>query len=199
MFLVAVALVSGGFVAVSVQSATEGPKSQADSVFANDPTGQIRNLRPELRSRDSSPQGRELFFKMMLSVLLVIVLGVAAIYASRKLLPRITNLPGKQIRILETAHLGPRKAVHLIEIGPLDARCPILDTRRDLSDPPPRLASEDAGAGDSQESRIKNQRSRMLLIGSTNEGITMLAELDTRCSILDTCQESGIENQESRM
>jgi len=201
VFLVAVALVSGGFVAVSVQSATEGPKSEADSVFANDPTGQIRN---------SSPQGRELFFKMMLSVLLVIVLGVAAIYASRKLLPRITNSPGKQIRILETAHLGPRKAVHLIEIGPLDARCSsifrplgtakdeILDTRRDLSD-------------DSQESRIKNQGSRMLLIGSTNEGITMLAELDTRCSsilrsratakdeILDTRQESGIENQESRM
>jgi len=148
VFLVAVALVSGGFVAVSVQSATD--------------------------------------------------------------LPRITNSPGKQIRILETAHLGPRKAVHLIEIGPLDARCSsifrplgtakdeILDTRRDLSD-------------DSQESRIKNQGSRMLLIGSTNEGITMLAELDTRCSsilrsratakdeILDTRQESGIENQESRM
>ena len=72
----------------------------------------------------------------MLSVLLVAVLGAAAIYASRKLLPRITNLPGKKIRIVETVHLGPRKALHLVEIG--------------------------------------DQR---LLIGSTNESITKLADV----------------------
>jgi flagellar biogenesis protein FliO len=55
---------------------------------------------------------------------------------SKKVLPRITNLPGKEIRILETAHLGPRKAVHLVKIG--------------------------------------NQR---LLIGSTYESISMLADV----------------------
>jgi flagellar biosynthetic protein FliO len=54
---------------------------------------------------------------MVLSVLFVVALGVAAIYVSKKLLPKITNLPGKEIRIVETAHLGPRKAVHLLEIG----------------------------------------------------------------------------------
>jgi flagellar biosynthetic protein FliO len=59
---------------------------------------------------------QELFFKMMLSVLLVITLGAVAIYASKRLLPRITNLPGKQIRVLETHYLGPKKAIHLIEI-----------------------------------------------------------------------------------
>jgi flagellar biosynthetic protein FliO len=53
----------------------------------------------------------------MISVLLVGGLGAAAIYTSRKLLPRITNLPGKKIRIIETVHLGPRKAIHLVEIG----------------------------------------------------------------------------------
>jgi flagellar protein FliO/FliZ len=78
----------------------------------------------------------ELFLKMMFSVVLVLVLGAAAVYMSKKVLPRITNLPGKEIRILETAHLGPRKAVHLLRIG--------------------------------------NQR---LLIGSTNESITMLADV----------------------
>lgn len=78
----------------------------------------------------------ELFFKMTFSVVLVLVLGAAAVYISKKVLPRITNLPGKEIRILETAHLGPRKAVHLIRIG--------------------------------------NQR---LLIGSTNESVTMLADV----------------------
>jgi flagellar protein FliO/FliZ len=73
---------------------------------------------------------------MMFSVVLVVVLGAAALYMSKKVLPRITNLPGKEIRILETAHLGPRKAVHLVKIG--------------------------------------NQR---LLIGSTNESISMLADV----------------------
>jgi len=78
----------------------------------------------------------ELFFKMMFSVVLVIMLGAAAFYMSKKVLPRITNLPGKEIRILETAHLGPRKAVHLVKIG-----------------------------------------SQRLLIGSTNESISMLADV----------------------
>ncbi len=59
---------------------------------------------------------QELFFKMMLSVLLVVVLGIAAIYISRKLLPKITTLPGKKIRIIESAALGQRQRVHLIEV-----------------------------------------------------------------------------------
>ncbi len=61
--------------------------------------------------------GGELYSKSLLAVLFVLVLGAAAIYVSRKLLPKITNLPGKEIRIVETIHLGPRKAVHLLEIG----------------------------------------------------------------------------------
>jgi flagellar biogenesis protein FliO len=80
--------------------------------------------------------GRELFYKMLLSVLLVIALGVAAIYVSRKLLPRITNLPGKQVRIVETTYLAPRKGIHLIQIG-----------------------------------------ARRLLVASTSETITMLADV----------------------
>jgi len=124
-FLVTVALGSSVLVVCSARSATEGPesknskfdpclrlagaKSKAGSLFANDP-----NFSERLTD---SAGGRDLFFKMMLSVLLVAVLGVTAIYVSKKLLPKITNLPGKEIRIIETAHLGPRKAVHLLEIG----------------------------------------------------------------------------------
>lgn len=103
-------------------------KSKAGSLLANDPNFSGRP--------DGSAGNQELFFKMMLSVLFVVALGAAAIYVSKKFLPRITNLPGKEIRVVETVHLGPRKAVHLLEIG--------------------------------------NQR---LLIGSTNENITRLADL----------------------
>ncbi len=77
-----------------------------------------------------------MFFKMILMVLLVVVLGAAAIYLSKKLMPRFSRLPGKRIQICETVHLGPRKTLHLIKIG-----------------------------------------NQTLLIGSTNENITKLADL----------------------
>ena len=80
--------------------------------------------------------GREFFYKMLLSILVVAGLGAAVVYVSKKLLPKISNLPGKQIRIIETHHLGPRKSIHLITAG-----------------------------------------SRRLLIGSTSETITMLADV----------------------
>ena len=93
---------------------------------------------------------RELFFKMMLSVVLVVGLGAAAIYASRKLMGKITNLPGKRIRIVETTHLGPRKAIHLLRVG-----------------------------------------DRCLLLGSTNESITKLADLTTDFAIQERVFSEG--------
>jgi flagellar biogenesis protein FliO len=59
---------------------------------------------------------KELLAKTLLSVALVIVLGVAALYVSKKVLPKMTKGPGKEIHILETAYLGPRKALHLVEV-----------------------------------------------------------------------------------
>ena len=83
-----------------------------------------------------SPSIGNLFFRAVLAVLLVVVFGVAAIYISKKFLPRITNLAGKKIQVIETVHLGPRKSVHLLKIG-----------------------------------------NRQLLIGSTSESITRLADV----------------------
>ncbi len=126
-FLVTVAVGSGMLVVYRGQSGTFGPESEpsnagfrsvhaggaskfiAGSLFASDPNFS--------KGPGNSSGSKDLFFKMMLSILLVVVLGAAAIYISRKLLPRITNLPGKEIRIAETVHLGPRKTVHLLKIG----------------------------------------------------------------------------------
>jgi len=60
---------------------------------------------------------RGLFFRMALSVALVLGLGAAALYLSKKVLPRVTNTVGREIRVLETTCLGPRKALHLVEVG----------------------------------------------------------------------------------
>jgi flagellar biogenesis protein FliO len=59
----------------------------------------------------------ELFLRMMLSVGLVIALGAVALYLSRKVLPRVARASGKEIHVLETAYLGPRKALHLVEVS----------------------------------------------------------------------------------
>ncbi len=56
-------------------------------------------------------------YDLVRAILLVAVLGAAAIYVSKKLLPKITNLPGKEVRVVETVYLGPRKAVHVLEVG----------------------------------------------------------------------------------
>lgn len=113
VFLVALAL---GSVILVVCSAQSAPAEQAkplfnnsSSPFANDPNFSAAPA--------NSPSTRELFFKMMLSVLLVVVLGAAVIYISKKFLPKIANLPGKEMHIIETARLGPHKAVHLLKIG----------------------------------------------------------------------------------
>ena len=143
VFLITVSLGSGVLLVCSARSATdaeqyasnsrgtesENSKSQSGSLFENDPNISTR--------KSDRPSSRELFFKMMVSVLLLIALGAAAIYVSKRFLPKITNLSGKEIRITETVHLGPRKAVHLLEVG-----------------------------------------ERRFLIGSTNENITRLADLE---------------------
>lgn len=68
-------------------------------------------------STPASPGGGELFLRMMLAVVIVIALGAAALYLSKKVLPRVAGAGGREIRVLETACLGPRKAIHLVEVG----------------------------------------------------------------------------------
>lgn len=58
-----------------------------------------------------------IYSSLVRAVLFVVVLAVVAVYASKKLLPKITNLPGKEVRVIETVYLGPRRAVHVLEVG----------------------------------------------------------------------------------
>ena len=110
-FLAVVAVV-GGVVLLCPAQSSAGKSAKSDnsrSLFAKDPNFS--------ETSSGTLSTRELFIKMMLSVLLVVILGAGAIYVSRKFGAKIGNLSGKEIRIIETAHLGPRKAVHLLKIG----------------------------------------------------------------------------------
>jgi flagellar biosynthetic protein FliO len=109
----AVVLISGVLAGRSMRGSEGGaPSEKAEfeggPLFASDP-----NLWPKGENLGTS----DLAYKTIIAVVLVVGFGAAAIYASKKLLPRIAGLPGKEIRIVETAHLGPRKAVHLVRIG----------------------------------------------------------------------------------
>ena len=144
VFLVVVALSSSVLVA-----AARGTRDEGRGTKDEERVSSIQYQGSSSEYPESST--RELFFKMMFAVLLVVVLGVAAVYVSKKFLPKITNLQGKKIRVIETVHLGPRKTVHLLKIA--------------------------------------NQH---LLIGSTTESITLLAEVRLTA---ENIEKSKIKNQ----
>jgi flagellar biosynthetic protein FliO len=117
-------------------SATHSANDKVGSLFARDP-----NFFSDSHSRVGTG---ELVVRMLVVVAIVGGLGAAAIYVSKRFLPKLTNLPGKQIRVVETTHLGPRKALHLVEVS-----------------------------------------GRRLVLGSTAEHITMLADVTYPLSEID--------------
>lgn len=116
----------GGVVLVicSAQTATNGMESDKSKLESSHPEEDVESEDSSLIANDQNyfkgseynTVGWEFLVKAILALLFVLALFVIAIYVSKKLLPKITNLPGKEIRIVETVHLGPRKAVHLLEI-----------------------------------------------------------------------------------
>jgi len=157
LLLAASALASSVLVVRSAQSASDGAKSEKPALDTAQPgsagksdTGGLFFARdPDFTGGSGFGAGTgELFFRAMLAVLFVIVLGVGAVYVSRRLLPRIINAPNRRIRVLETVHLGPKKAVHVLEVG-----------------------------------------NRRLLVGSTAENITKLA--DVTDDLIDLSAQEG--------
>ena len=55
-------------------------------------------------------------WKMLASLLVVVVLGVVAAFALKRLKPRLGGT-GRKLSVLETLHLSPRNAVHLLQVG----------------------------------------------------------------------------------
>jgi len=103
----------GGWAALAARSADEHDSAvttpQKGLSFLDDPNF--------VGATETDLSSKELFAKMAFSVVLVIVLGTAVLYVSKTVLPKVAKRPGKEIHIIETAYLGPRKALHLVEVG----------------------------------------------------------------------------------
>ena len=87
LFLITALLIGAIFVVCLEKSTADekkimDPKFKAGFLLAGDPNSSA--------AANNGFGNRELFFKTMSMVVLVSVLGVAAIYASKKLLPKIT-------------------------------------------------------------------------------------------------------------
>ncbi len=101
-----------GFAARATDQEKAAPVPPAQRTLFDDP-----NFAQPGPEASGNLGNKELFFKMMLSGLLVVGLGVGALYLSKRVLPNLTKACGKEIRVVETTYLGPRKALHLVEIG----------------------------------------------------------------------------------
>ncbi len=76
--------------------------------------------------------------QMAASILVLVVLGAAALLVTRKVLPRIRPAAGRTVRVIETTYVAPRQALHLVEVG--QKRYLLAGTKDGLS-----LLSEVAG------------------------------------------------------
>lgn len=91
---------------------TSLPTSMPTSLPAPRPGGLPTNFTP---NGGGDPTG--LMWQMLSTGLVILALGGLALFAMKKILPKISRATGKRISVLETAYLGPRKAVHLIQVG----------------------------------------------------------------------------------
>ncbi|HSV98618.1 MAG TPA: flagellar biosynthetic protein FliO [Sedimentisphaerales bacterium] len=97
---------------------------QANRALPQTPAGFAAGTRSFLSDPNASGltstglDNSDLFLRMALAIVVVGGLGGLALYLSKRVLPRAINPPGREIRIIETTYLGPRKALHLVEVGP---------------------------------------------------------------------------------
>ena len=108
-FLAAIFFCCTAFVCAGQLSVDGGEKS----IFSNSDS----LSGSQLNSEDIGDDFKDTLRSMMIAVSIVVILGVAAIYASKKILPKLSHAQGKKIKVVETIHLGSRKTVHLLEIG----------------------------------------------------------------------------------
>ena len=117
VLLLAVIALAGGLIVVCFGGSASDPAPDANLLGARTTGEAGSGLGDNGNSSSELSYDPGIYSDLLRAILFVVVLGAAAIYASRKLLPKITNLPGKEVRVVETVYLGPRKAVHVLEVG----------------------------------------------------------------------------------
>jgi len=134
------AAIASAWAALVVGRCTAAPSTQASGP-ATRTAGKIESAesRPALKLRDSEnhkadvDDGTGAMWRMLAYMLVIVVLGAAAIVVVKKVLPRLgTGATGaKRISVVETLYLAPRKTVVLLKIG--SRKILVANTRDRLS------------------------------------------------------------------
>lgn len=91
---------------------------------------------------DSQFATSDIFWRMMVAILIVAALGIVLYYVSKKFGAKVSSFqPGRRIQIVETAYLGSRKAIHLVKVD--DKKILIATTQTTIT-PIAELGSEPA-------------------------------------------------------
>jgi flagellar biogenesis protein FliO len=101
----------GAAVCVSRAQANTPAKQTATAYWGYGDANQSTPLPPQ-----NSSTG-EALRTLMISIVVLIVIGTAAIYAAKKWLPKIGMAKGRHIAVMESVQLAPNRAVHLIQVG----------------------------------------------------------------------------------
>jgi flagellar protein FliO/FliZ len=67
----------------------------------------------------AAPSSTGILWQTLSSVLVILVLGAVGMVAVKRFLPRLGRPfgGGRTVRVLETVPLGPRRSVHLLQVG----------------------------------------------------------------------------------
>jgi flagellar biogenesis protein FliO len=106
---------SGPDVATSPKTADSQTPTRGEGAWLV--TGKPENRSAQGTNNWPANPKNDLTRKLVISTLLVIVLGAAAFYLSKKFLPKIALARGRQICVVETVYLAPNKAIHLLSVG----------------------------------------------------------------------------------
>lgn len=80
-------------------------------------TGRLRLELESEQDQDRDWSTLQLFFRSMGALLIVLALMIAALSLSKRVLPKLGKHAGKEIEVIETTLLGPRKYLHVVKVA----------------------------------------------------------------------------------
>jgi flagellar biogenesis protein FliO len=96
-----------------------GEKAEQPPAAENSlPIGKPDRLMPKLGTDDQA--STRLLWQSLAAVLVILALGGIGTWVVKRLLPRIASARGTRMQLLETFHLAPQQAVHLMQVGRLN-------------------------------------------------------------------------------
>jgi flagellar biogenesis protein FliO len=103
------------------------PEEKGGAAEKAEPQGSTENplliakpdrLMPKLGTDDQA--SARLLWQSLAAVMVILALGGIGTWVVKRLLPRIASARGTRMQLLETFHLAPQQAVHLMKVGNLN-------------------------------------------------------------------------------